>query len=656
MSRRAVWVLGSVVACLLAAPAIAHAQVGLRVHEAGDGGVRVDGMLSDWRGVRFSELGEGDDASMRYALAYDGDGLYVGAEVRDQRLIRNPRPGRKEDAIVLTLAMPRRGGYRGVELWLWAGVQGRTAAKAGRAQLGRRPRPLRGAEIVEGPRDGGPGYVLEAFIPWRAIPGSSGWQRGRGAIRLRDVDKAAHPEVEDEPASAQVDPDALDRLPMLMPTGGTSAMVRRFQKAQGLLGTAPRFDRGGDVAGDGREERVVVVGEYIVVVGPGYKNGESYDFMQLPVDSASDIKKLSLKDMTGDGKAEALVSMRQHGARGSRDVFQVIGFDGSSVRPIFGVETRKQTEDGWVVSRLRIRRARRGPPLVEVRTGRAQGLDAESYRESPARDVEPILLPWGPVLARRYQYHEGEFQKVWQRDNPRYVDPEERRRAQRQRRQREQRQQQRDQARQRAEAERAPSIDELLNKVRRERGIARSVRPRFRTETNIFDGPTPEVLVVFGKAVVVLGPGYRDGKGYFYYEVPAASAQDVLDVKTADLSGNGAEEVIFRVRQDLGKVKREVLLVHCLRPHGFPRILAVEVARKMGRESLENEVSIRRGGRRDVLVIEPGRARGWSRSNWPFESGGDDDGIAEPLLPWRDSAVGYSFDPRAGKLVARPVD
>ncbi|NOY92004.1 MAG: hypothetical protein GXP55_12475, partial [Deltaproteobacteria bacterium] len=105
---------------LLAPPA--SAQVGLRVVRVGERPPRVDGMLRDWRGTRFSNLGRGADASMRYALAWDDTALYVAAEVRDQRLVREASPTAPQDAIILALAARRgRGPLRGVEVYLEAG-------------------------------------------------------------------------------------------------------------------------------------------------------------------------------------------------------------------------------------------------------------------------------------------------------------------------------------------------------------------------------------------------------------------------------------------------------------------------------------------------------------------------------------------------------
>jgi hypothetical protein len=95
-----------------------------------------------------------------------------------------------------------------------------------------------------------------------------------------------------------------------------------------------------------------------------------------------------------------------------------------------------------------------------------------------------------------------------------------------------------------------------------------------------------------------------------------------------------------------------VLLVHCFHGGGFPRLLALEVARMQGdRHFVRNEVEVNEAGKREALVVRPGRVRGWSRRNWPFADPDGADGVIPPRLPWRDEPVRYVF--RAGEVVRR---
>lgn len=626
--------VGGLAAAVVATPWIsprAAAQVALPITEAGEGAaIRVDGALREWRGVRFLDVGEGADASMRIALAYDGGGLYVGADVRDDRFVRG------EDAIVLTLALPRARGEAldGVEVWLRAGEPGRSAGSVAIGALGRRPSDASGAQIVEAPARGG--YTLEAFVPWRAIPGSERWQEGRGTVRLRDVDQAAHPTVESEPALAPVEPAHLERLPSLAPSGGESAAFQSFLASRSLEGARPAHDLRGDVGADGRPERVSIVDRFLVVTGAGWQEGRGYSFLQLPVTSAADVREPRLVDLTGDGKSELTVTLRQSDARGSRDVWQVFSFAGAQPAAVFAIETRKATGAGAVDASVRVTRGRRRgeAPTIEARVGRAQGLDASTLEEAPATDAEPILLPWGPVLSRTYRWDGRTFARTGEQPNPRYVDPAQQAAAQAQ-------------AQAQVSAPAAPGVEELLAAFRRERGIGDRQRATYRGRANVAAGAEPEEVVAYGRDLVVLGPGFRGGTGWFHFEIPAREPGDVLEVRTAEVTGDAREEILVRVRQRIGDVTREVLLVYQFTPVGFPALLTREVAREQAGRRIENEV--RAGG--GTLEIRPGTARGWDAASWPYSDAPGGDGVVPPLLPWRDRAVSYRL--AGGRLAPR---
>lgn len=218
-------VLGSILFAVGALPAPAAAQAGIRVYEVEQ--VRVDGALGDWRAATFAEVGVGDDASMRFALGADANGLYLAAEVRDDRLIRTASPGVREDAVILSLAIPDGRATRVSDLYVFAGVTGRSAGSAGIAdRIGGPPRPLPGARVVEGPRPRGSGYVVEAFIPFSRIPGGARWDSARATVRLRDVDREARPEVEAEPALVPT-----SALIPLMAGGGRAARSSSSSRA-----------------------------------------------------------------------------------------------------------------------------------------------------------------------------------------------------------------------------------------------------------------------------------------------------------------------------------------------------------------------------------------------------------------------------------------
>jgi hypothetical protein len=629
---RGMLITTAVVAGLLTAGPV-YAQVGVRVAEVPEGGVRIDGSLRDWRRIRFARLGSGADASFRYAVGADARGFYLAAEVSDNRMVRTQRPSTTEDALVLTFAMPRGNGYRGTDVWIYAGIPGRQAGAAGVASVGGRPRTADGIRVVEGPRrNGAPGYVVEAFVPFRAVAGAARWQDGRMAIRLVDVDREARPEVEDEVASARVDPRNLGRLPSIEAEGGNAGMLRAFLQDRGLEGTRPRFDLRGDVQGDGRPERIVVVDTYVLAMGPGFRDGNAYDIFQLPITTAADVRAGRLVDLTGDGKKELVLTIRQRGGGGSRDLWHSFSFDGAQIRPQFGVEVRKETQEGFIEAEVNVRRARRGPALVVVRAGRARGLTPETFREARATEVEAILLPWGPVSERVYQWDGSRFATLRETENPR---------AHRESSS-ENRSSSETTTRTRPTAPSGPTIREMVAAFKRQAGLPGDARPSTHVEANLAEGRTEEHLFVFGTHLLVVGTRFRRGANFFHFQIPAASADDVVSVRTADLTADGREEVLIRVRRPAGDVQREILLVQQFRPTEFARIGMIEVARSQEGNSIRNEVRIQGRGRGARLTIRPGRARGWNASSWPFADG-TGDGVDPLLLPWRDRAVTYSY-------------
>ena len=620
-------VVGSVVA-MSVAPAHSSAQVGLRVHEVADGGVRVDGMLRDWRTVPKVAVGRGADASMQVAVGYDATGLYLAADVADERLIRTDTAGRGDDAVVVTLAVRNGRRWSATEVWLYPGAAGKPGACAVGGLSGRL-RAVTDAQVVEARSEGG--YELEAFVPWRRIPGSRHWQEGRMAIRLHDVDSEARPEAESEPATALVDRQHLERLPAVQTTGGSQALLAQFASQQGVTGAEPRHRQSADVCGDRRRENVVQLERYVVVFGEGYRDSSAYDFAALPVQSIGDVHGLQLRDFTGDGKAELVVEMTQRDGDGSRKLWQLFTFDCRSIRPLFAIETRKQTVAGYVESRLRVVRSQSGPPRIEVSVGPARGLDADSFREAPASDAQSILVPWGAHRSRTYQWDGTQFAVVAERDNP----------AQ-QRRQR--RSSDATEPRERSAERAAPaSFDPrtLVAAVRRARNIPRSIRPRYVRDVDVAEDRASERVLVLGDALLVVGRSFRGGDGYFHFQLPVSSADDILGVETVDLTGDRKAEILVRVRQHLGEVHREVLMVHRFDGDQFPRLAAVEVARSQGSNALQNEVRAGRGR----LEIRPGRARGWSATHWPWADSASEspDGIDPPLLPWRDRGVTYRY-------------
>jgi hypothetical protein len=586
--------------------------------------MRIDGALSEWKGAHFATLGTGADASLRYALATADDGLYVGVEINDDKLVRKASPGPGQDALVLTLAMITRGSSLSAsEVWLHPGQAGKSKAVAAIGAKGAALKPSNTIKVVEGPNKNGAGYVIEAFIPWKVVPGADIWEQGRGALRFEDADQGK-PDVLSTASGAQ-----LEDLPRLIAGDGQQDFFGAFAKEKNLIGIEPRFDFRGQVFGDKRLERVVLIDRYMLVYGPGYKDGNGFGFVQLPIGMGGGLKSAVLRDFNGDGLDEIAIVTRQKNELGAREVWQAYSLDGTNPKPLFGFELRKETRGGFVESTLAIEKDRAGVTTFILSRGKSSGLDEKTFQETRATDLEPILLPWQEVSSRRYRYEKGRLSKL---------------------------DEQRDASRASAEATASappapaaneevqvePTLEAVLALFKEQRGVPANARPSRHLRGNVLGKKSEEELFVFGSTLVIVGPEVGAGGGYIAYGLPVTDPSDLRHVGLADVTGDKRAEIFVRVRQPLGGaegVSRGVMLVHQVDEQGrVTRLLSSEVFRFQGDKRIANEVSTRGG----TLTVSPGMAKGWSATDYPFS---DDEigGSARLLLPWQDKPLRYKF-------------
>lgn len=615
---------------------VAHAEHALSMTPLAGKALRIDGDLGDFRGVRFVEVGDDADGSLEYALGYDEQALYVGARVYDDDLVRSAHPGPREDAVVLTLAMPRPSGQPQIsEVWLFAGIPGRQPGSAAVGAAGTRPSTSREITLVEGPLAGHAGYVLEARVPWAVVPGGREALVGRGAIRLVDVDGKAGSKAAVVASASVVKASG---LPHLLMADGPNAAVQSFFATKQLAPGSVRFDLTGQVAGDARLDRVVVAGTFVIVAGPGIDEQGGYHFMDLPVPSAAGVLSAELRELTGDGLLELVLRLEQQNELGRRELVQVIALSPGQPRPLFSIELRKETEQGSVQAELRFDQGK--PPVIDVRIGDAKGLDATNYAERPPPGIEPILLPWGAVARRVYRWNGSAFAVVREEPNKnaaKLPPPTTRTTS-------------REEAPARVVHAEPPGMDELVAAFREARGIEPTRRARFVQHANVAEDDRIESLMLFDNYLLVIGEGYRDGTGYFYYGLPVREGSDVQRMFTADVTGDGRRELFVRHKQLVGEVQREILLVYTFTDAGMEPIARLEVRRAQGDSSVGNVVDIVKIGRHWALRVSPGLAHGWSASSYPFVAESTDD-YGPLLLPWRDGAQLYRAE--QGRLVPR---
>lgn len=189
---------------------------------------------------------------------------------------------------------------------------------------------------------------------------------------------------------------------------------RRVKKAK------PQFDFVTDVAGDATNERVLVHEKDIVCFGKGFREGASYVYTSIGVASPEDIIDVTARDLTGDGKAEAIVLALLHAKAGKeledasvdRAVLFVFQITESGIRRIFAAETGRSLNDKSVLSGVRL--LPRGSGVqIELSAGRAVGFTAKTYpfpdETEASGGVEPLVLPWSRQPSRRYRFNGERF-------------------------------------------------------------------------------------------------------------------------------------------------------------------------------------------------------------------------------------------------------
>jgi hypothetical protein len=198
------------------------------------------------------------------------------------------------------------------------------------------------------------------------------------------------------------------------------AVMNAYYKDQSVPpGTKPRFDIEVHVDGDGRPERVALVGRDIVVLGPGFKNGNGYARMSLTqFADDKDVSELTARDVTGDGAAELVVRGVRHvttaqGEHVAVEALFIYQVKAGAITRVFSVETGREQSGKRIQGLVQFVPSKAGKGFdVDVRPGVARGWTEKTYpwpQDKPGGSIEPLLLPWGGVPSLRYAWNGTQF-------------------------------------------------------------------------------------------------------------------------------------------------------------------------------------------------------------------------------------------------------
>lgn len=597
--------------------------------------VRIDGMLTDWPGG-FAKLNvtlSGKGKPVEALIGYDATKLYVAAKVEDAKIVRTKNGGKGEDRLLVDVWVPREGGGGATHtIAIFPGDPGKLP---GLVQVD--GSAVAAAKAVEAPTAGG--YVLEAEIPWSALPDASAMRVGLRA-RLSYSDASSVGSVSSLVSTSKLGGEQMPPLTLECETG----LFQSLLETKGLS-SRPARQVYGNVWGKSEPERVALYGRFLSIVGSAYKGGKEFYFSDLDVNSADDVRRLQLVDFSGDGLSEIVLEKRIGDSDKYRQVLEVltVGADGTP-RVVFQAETAIVTPDGFVDNAVKITGSGKAARIV-VSQDKEKGFEPDTFREPTiGGGIPSAILPWESVRSKSYGWKgdaiaELEITQGTARRTskaaavasaPAVAAPP---------------------------PPRPPTADEMLDRVyalyKKDRGVG-AKKARFDFVTDVVEDTTPERVLVHGQDLIVFGKGFKKGLSYTFLTMGVKSEEDVLSVTTHDLEGDGKAEIVVhavlraKASKELGgdEVTRQALFVYKVLGESLTRIFAAETARSVGKDRVVGGVVFEPGARGVEITLRPLTAVGWSEKSYPFPEDRHPAGGLEPLLlPW--GTVGprtYRFD------------
>ena len=324
----------------------------------------IDGLLDDWRDHRvLAAVGNAADGAVELRCVWDGTGLALSLDIKDDRVVRVK--GGQEDYVTISLA----AGGRPIAIEIYPG---NTLMK---------PRHVKPAKVLAADSLQPKGFSIELAIPASTIPDFS---PSTPTLSLRAVfhDSDAATGGNTKPIEIARSIELSDRKDLLDDFLTTVHLQKADLKLDQLVELDP--DRPG-------KERLVAGGTVIGVLT------DQFAYVTLPAQSPADIKKIELLPL---GTKAAVISavVRQTGNGGSRDLLMLWTVWSGQLSPLVNIEVRKELAGNVLESTWKIGKGKKGPELI-VEPKPAIGFTAQSYNEVPAGDADPILVPWDDTKA-----------------------------------------------------------------------------------------------------------------------------------------------------------------------------------------------------------------------------------------------------------------
>ena len=388
-----------------------------------------------------------------------------------------------------------------------------------------------------------------------------------------------------------------------------------------------------NVVGDELLERVLVYERYLVILGPGYRDGAQYYFRDLGSNAAKgEMLAFDVKDVTGDGRKDIVLRRKVKGSEGTVEVMEILSYHpgGETPEAVFAQELKLDIGGGHVTNTAKLN-GWGGKTRIVVDAGTTDGIDGTRFERISNTGANPVLPPWGAVAAQTYEFRGASFVVVDEKSQAPKV---------------------RSVAASSSgdsgsttnkgrswEMKKGADVGKVYAHYKKQRNVRG--RARFDLTADVDEGRETERIVVHGRDLVVFGSGFKGGRGFAAVELASfEKAGDVKKVSTRDVTGDGKDEIVVRglirspMPDDLGggDMRREVVMIYKLAGGQFDRVFAAELARHIGSKRVEAKMAF--VGKK-AIQLKPGRAVGYDEGTYPWRQKMAPEGDFEPLLlPW----------------------
>ncbi len=592
---------------------------------------RLDGVVKEWHArtpAKETLEGKTDGVELDVAVQADDTTLWLAAEVVDPKLARSTRYADAEDHVTLTLAFPSgRGTLAPYAIGLWPGVPGASPGAVKWLAGPNAGQAVPGAKIVED--DTKTGVTIEATVPWAAFPQAVRVGM-RASFAYHDGDGTSTTGVLATGGGSFDKPTDLPALP----TAAEQAVVDGLLTQRGLADTKPKIDLFVDIAGDEKKERISVFGPFFTICGPGYRKGHQFFWREI----AGEIVALETSSFRGRAKEDLVVRRRVTANNAVHEVIEIWSIPAAKDEPttLFAHEIAIGSADG----KQRISNAVHiGAKEITITTEPATGWDAASFHEPLAGEIEPLLLPWGGVKSQTFRLDgtnlaksevtqpatgaaattaaaiaHGDPTPTPARDLP---TPTVKRAS--------------------------PDLGkQVLDAYLKDAGLPAGTKPRFDLEVNVDGDAQAERVALFGRDIVVLGPGFKGGTGYARISLTQfADAADIGELNARDVNGDGGAELVLRGARHIKTAQGQVvdvdgLFVYQVKNGTLARVFAIETGREMSGKRVQGLVQFipANNGKGFDIDARPGAAKGWSKDTYPWPQDRTGGSIEPLLLPW----------------------